>query len=159
MCKIRPQTILSIILYMVLFDGILINSLHFPGIIIYMVDVLLVFLVAYSIIKKKTLGTEERAIRNFVVIYMLVVTVSYMANYQNLFFFSLEDLEMFFDLLFFSLLCTIYFTQKDLIIFLRDLNRVFYLNAVIMLIQYFVFGLNQDYLGGIFGTHQGCTTF
>ena len=87
MCKIRPQTILSIILYIVLFDGILINSLHFPGIIIYMADALLVFLVAYSIIKKKALGTEERAIRNFVVIYMFVVTISYMFNYQTLFFF------------------------------------------------------------------------
>ena len=112
MCKIRPQTILSIILYMVLFDGILINSLHFPGIIIYMVDVLLVFLVAYSIIKKKTLGTEERAIRNFVVIYMLVVTVSYMANYQNLFFFFGGFRNVFRSFVFF-LLCTIYFTQKD----------------------------------------------
>ena len=155
MCKIRPQTILSIILYMVLFDGILINSLYFPGIIIYMVDVLLVFLVAYSIIKKKTLGTEERAIRNFVVIYMLVVTVSYMANYQILFFFFGGFRNVFRSFVFF-LLCTIYFTQKDLIIFLRNLNRVFYLNVVIMLIQYFVFGLNQDYLGVIFGTHQGC---
>lgn len=95
---------------MVLFDGILINSLYFPGIIIYMVDVLLVFLVAYSIIKKKTLGTEERAIRNFVVIYMLVVTVSYMANYQNLFF-SLEDLEMFFDLLFFLVVYNIFYPK------------------------------------------------
>lgn len=40
--------------------------------------------------------------------------------------------------------------------FLNQLDGIFYINGVIMMIQYFVFGLNQDYLGGIFGNHQGC---
>lgn len=155
MCKIRPQTILSIILYVVLFEGILINSFHFPGLIVYIADALLVFLATYSIIRKKPLGLEERIIRNFVVIYMIVVTVSYILNYQNVLFF-LGGFRNVFRFFVFFLLCTIYISHKDLMDFFKILNLIFYLNAAIMLVQYFVFGLNQDYLGGIFGTHQGC---
>ena len=64
MCKIKPKTLLFFILYIVLFEGILINVLHIPGIIMYMADFLLFFLIIYSFIKNKKLEKEERIIKN-----------------------------------------------------------------------------------------------
>lgn len=155
MYKIKPQTIIFIILYIVLFEGILINSLHVPGAIIYIADFLLIFLIVYSIIKGRKLEKEEKFIRNFVVIYILITMFFYLLNYQNILYF-LGGFRNVFRFFFFFFLCTLYLKQTDLVTFLEKLNILFYINAIIMIIQYFVFGLNQDYLGGIFGTHQGC---
>ena len=155
MCKIKPQTLLFFILYIVLFEGILINVLHIPGIIMYVADFLLVFLIIYSFIKNKKLEKEEKIIKNIIVLYILIVTFSYIVNYQNVLYF-IGGFRNVFRLFFFFLLCTIYLTKSDMVKFLKKLDGIFYINAVIMMIQYFIFGLNQDYLGGIFGTHQGC---
>ena len=155
MYRIKTQTILLFILYIVLFEGILINVLHVPGIIMYVPDFLLTFLIVYSSIKNKKLGKEEKIIKNIISLYMLLVTLSYMLNYQNILYF-IGGFRNVFRFFFFFLLCTIYLTKSDMVGFLKKLDVIFYINATIMLIQYSIFELNQDYLGGIFGTHQGC---
>lgn len=155
MRKIKGKTILFFILYVVMFEGILINSFHIPGIIMYMADILLVFLIIYSIKRNKKLGKEEKVIRNIVGIYMLIVMFAYILNYQNILYFVGGFRNIFRFFLFFFV-CTIYLTKSYMVEFFKNLDAIFYINAAIMMIQYFIFGLNQDYLGGIFGTHQGC---
>lgn len=155
MYRIKPKMILFFILYFVLFEGILVNSLHVPGIIMYIVDILLVFLITYTITKKVKMGKEEKTIRNITIIYIIILTFSYMLNYQNILYFIVGFRNVF-RFFFFFFLCTIYLTKSDVVLFLKKLDFIFYINAIIMIIQYSVFGLKQDYLGGIFGTHQGC---
>lgn len=43
--------------------------------------------------------------------------------------------------------------------FLRKLDGLFRLNVAVSLYQYFVLGKSGDYLGGIFGTVQGCNAY
>lgn len=155
MYKIKPQALLFFILYIVLFEGILINVFHIPGIIMYVADILLIILIIYSLMKNKKLEKEEKIIKNIIVLYIFIVTFSYIVNYQNILYF-IGGFRNVFRLFFFFLLCTIYLTKSDMVKFLKKLDGIFYINAAIMMIQYFIFGLNQDYLGGIFGTHQGC---
>lgn len=43
--------------------------------------------------------------------------------------------------------------------YLRKLDRLFWLNGAVMLVQYALLGRSGDYLGGIFGTAQGCNAY
>lgn len=43
--------------------------------------------------------------------------------------------------------------------YLRKLDRLFWLNVPVTLTQYFLLGKTGDYLGGIFGTAQGCNAY
>lgn len=138
-----------------MFEGILINSLHVPGIIMYIADILLVFLITYSITKRVRIGKEVKNIKNITIIYILILSFSYILNYQDILYFIVGFRNVF-RFFFFFFLCTIYLTESDIVLFLKSLDFIFYINAIVMIIQYSVFGLKQDYLGGIFGTHQGC---
>ena len=103
-----------------------------------MADFLLFFLIIYSFIKNKKLEKEERIIKNVIVLYILIVTFSYIVNYQNILYF-IGGFRNVFRFFFFFLLCTIYLTKSDMLDFLNQLDGIFYINAVIMMIQYFVF--------------------
>lgn len=50
----------------------------------------------------------------------------------------------------------LYFTKDDAKSFIKVLFRLQILNVLVSVIQFFVYGIEQDNLGGIFGTSQGC---
>lgn len=52
-----------------------------------------------------------------------------------------------------------FLTEKDGEGYLKLLDRLFWLNASVSLIQFFFFGLKGDYLGGIFGAEKGVNAY
>lgn len=50
----------------------------------------------------------------------------------------------------------IYFSANKWENFLKILHNMFYLNGILMVIQFVFFGLKQDWIGGIFGNTPGC---
>ena len=57
--------------------------------------------------------------------------------------------------LFFSS-CVVLLGKKDVARFQAAFPKIYVINAIIAIFQYFVLGLKGDYIGGLFGTIQGC---
>lgn len=55
----------------------------------------------------------------------------------------------------FFLACVKFLDAEDIDGYLRLMNKLFYLHFAVAMIQYYVLGLEQDLLGGIFGTQEG----
>lgn len=54
---------------------------------------------------------------------------------------------------------TAFLTEADVEGYFRKLDKLFWLNALVSLAQYFLLGKAGDYLGGLFGTQQGCNAY
>ena len=53
----------------------------------------------------------------------------------------------------------IIFDQDDINDIFKFLNLMFYINTIIMFIQFGALGYKQDNLGGIFGVETGCNGY
>lgn len=54
---------------------------------------------------------------------------------------------------------TAFLTEADAEGVFRKLDKLFWLNAAVSLVQYFLLGKAGDYLGGLFGCEQGCNAY
>lgn len=52
-----------------------------------------------------------------------------------------------------------FFEEDDVSSLFKIMDILFWINIPICLFQFFVLGLNQDFLGGIFGTERGCNGY
>lgn len=56
----------------------------------------------------------------------------------------------------FLVLCIAFLSPKDIFTLKDKADKLFYINFITSLIQYYIFNINGDYLGGVFGIQQGC---
>lgn len=52
-----------------------------------------------------------------------------------------------------------FLTKEDVDGYIRTFDVLFWINAVVSFVQFFVLGLEQDLLGGIFGAERGCNGY
>lgn len=155
MLKINAQSLIKFIIIFTLFQGILISEFKLPGFSVYLSDILLLLAVALSVMSHKHIEKHEKMIIFYLIIYFFMTFFSYFMNYQNILYY-IGGLRNLFRCFIFFLLCIGNFNIRNYNKLIKFLDSVFYLNSLIMLFQFFVQGLNQDYLGGIFGTSKGC---
>lgn len=149
---------LQLVLVLVMFW--LRDVLSFPSSITYMTDVLLLFLLVkeykniFSNIKTSN-SKVQIIVFSLILINMFLGAIINLVN-PVLFLWGMRN-NLRFYLFFF--LCIGVLRKKDVYIFIKILKKFYWINFFLCLYQYFIQGLSNDYLGGIFGISQGCNAY
>lgn len=161
--KIRKRTQNKVLIW-ILFTGTfflapLIQFLHFPNFTKYFLDITWLLLLVTMITKKKRIICKEaKIIKNFIILFFMISFIVYLFNYQSILYYLWSFRNNFrVYVIFFAAIY--YFDKNDIEDVFKFLNITFYVNAMVMLIQFFVFGYKQDNLGGIFGIESGCNAY
>lgn len=152
--KVKSVDFLKLIIYFSMFFGILHDFFKLPGLLLFINDFALILCLLISL-RKKTKWFSKSFICCFLLSYLIFVVFAYIFNYDSIFH-LLFGLRNNFRYYLFFLLCIKCFGKKDIDKILDSFEYIFYINAVLMVIQRFVFGYEQDLLGGIFGISYGC---
>lgn len=154
-----PQIAVLYIVFLPFFFGLFIDLLSIPNIIKYTIDVFWLILLGLMVVKKSIVVKKSMVtVLMLVVAFFLYVLTLYLLNYQSVFYFLWGLRNNFRFYIFFFAIVT-FLTFYDTIFVFKILEVVFWINAVVCLIQYFAFGYNRDRLGGIFGTEIGVNAY
>ncbi len=142
--------------------GTLISLLNMPNAIKYVLDATWVSLLAFIFLnimrKKATIIKESKVFYIWVIAFLLFTVIAYVLNYQSFLYYLWGFRNNFrFYIAFFAF--AIFLKEEDILNFWKIVDFLFWINVLVCLIQYFVFGFHQDYLGGIFGTTVGCNGY
>lgn len=154
--NLTSKSFLKYILFIVFFFGIIHDALKIPGALVYTIDIALIFALIIGRRKlSKPFQGSTKFFAYFTLVYFLVEFLLYLPNLQSplYFLFGTRNLFRFYVFFLFSVYV---FSEKDVEKFYSKLDVIFYINTAFMLVEYFVFGFEQDLLGGIFGVSRGC---
>jgi len=154
----KPELFVFCCLGSALLSSFLTQVLHFPSAIKYLTDAccaaLLVFLIRDL---KKDREARKSCLLWFVGLFFLYSFLTFVTNWQSIFYYLWGVRNLFrFYVFFFA--CKQYLDEKSISGLIRCLEIVFWINALLAFIEYFFFHLEQDNLGGLFGTEAGCNS-
>ena len=150
-----PEWLTLWIFFLPIMWGIIFDLLQLPSILKYTADFAWVILLAFMTIHRKLeLHKHTLPILMLVLGFALYSVVLYLFHFQSPFY-LLWGLRNNFRFYVFFFAVVKYLKQSDADKILKFLQDLFWVNAIVSLFQYFVFGYKQDVLGGIFGTHVG----
>lgn len=130
--------------------------LPLPTAVKYVFDFVWMLLLLTLVFKNKRNNYEStKYITGMVLIFFGYTVVNYLLHYQSIYYYFWGFRNTFRGLVLF-LAVIYYLDQEDAEDCLRLMDKLFYLNAILAVIQYFVLGFKQDNLGGIFGVQSGC---
>lgn len=136
--------------------SVLIEILNFPSAVKYLIDVAWCLLLVTMLFKKKTkISADANIMKFWIIAFFFYCFVNYIVNFQSVFYF-LWGVRNNFRFYVFFLACIYYLNKRNIDEFFSFIDKIFYVHIVFVFVQYFVFGCKQDYLGGLFGTEQGC---
>lgn len=143
------------ILLLPLLWGILFEALHIPSAFKYTADIIWVILLGLMVMRQKIIVSKRvLSLVILVLVFFLYSLVSYLLNYQSVIYFLWGMRNNFrFYVFFFAVM--MFLQEKNAEKCYQMLDILFWINAPIVLIQYFILGYKQDFLGGIFGTESG----
>ncbi len=158
--KKRPQPIWFIIFIIIMpfTFGTILNLLRLPNAIKYSLDICwiaLIVLMAFNLSRKR-IAIEKSSLHIYLWILAFVVftAVVYIFNYQSPLYYLWGFRNNFrFYIFFFA--CILFLKNNDLIDIFKALDVLFWVNSFVCVIQYFIFDIKQDFLGGLFGAEKG----
>lgn len=157
---IKIKSILTSIVYIVCIMLFIIDELHMPSALKYVPDLLLLFLLVYTIVKEKRLviNGNDKSLRNVILAFLLYCVLSSLFNGvgAGLFLWAIRCTFRFYA---FYYLCIKYLNLSDLNTVFSNLEKLYIVNILVVAYQFFVKGLRMDFLGGIFGTDYGCNGY
>ena len=131
-----------------------------PSAITYVTDIIMIlaFILCLKRVQKSVRNAKANAQFYFIIAIVFFMCVGAIANTvkPTLFVWGLRNNLRFFI---FFLSCIVLLDKHDIDNIFKLLLFFFWINFAITLIQYFGFGLQKDYLGGIFGSTQGCNAY
>lgn len=156
----RGKTAAYLQIYYIFFFFWFIDVLHLPTTITYLTDVLTVFLLLTKIIQIKNSIKISRATAPFAIFCLIFLSMLFGAaiNFVKplLVLWGIRNNVRFF---LFFFICIGVFNVSDIERLLKFVNVMLWLNVIYSTFQFFVQGLRNDYLGGFFGTQQGCNAY
>lgn len=151
----NKKTVSFMFLFPFLFAG-LIELFHFPSAVKYVVDLCACILLMTMLFKSRPhISPEGNIIKYWILLFAVYVSCNYIANYQSPVYF-LWGVRNYFRFYIFFMACIYYLHTKDLTKLFQIISAVYYVHVSVVIVQYFVFDIDQDNLGGIFGTQSGC---
>ncbi len=135
--------------------GLLIDQLHLPNLVKYTIDVAwLLLLLTLSVNRFAMPNRDSRGLLYLVLAFLVMTLVGFALNVSSPLYYVWGFRNNFrFFVVFFS--CIVFLRQQTAKKLLSLFDKLFYLNFFIMLLQFFVLDLKQDFLGGIFGSRAG----
>lgn len=115
-------------------------------------------LVFLLFVKTAYVKKEIAPIISIIVLFFVLAFIVYLFNFQSPFYFLWgvrNNLRFYIAFVAF----TVFFDSKDIDTCIQIMDKMFWINALIVVVQFFVFGYSQDYLGGIFGVEKGCNAY
>lgn len=155
--KVNAKCFIYIILLVTLFMGTLSDDLGLPQNIRYLNDIFVLILFLLIIFQRAFLKQVKRAQLNGILITMLIFSIvnfiSIFINLVplNLVLWAIRNTYRFFV---FYWACVFFLDKTDLEKIINFLYYLQWINVVLVIYQFFVLGLSQDNLGGLFG-HGG----
>lgn len=139
--------------------ALLVDVFRLPDLVIHTVDIAWIALLA-AMLNKKTNFISHAAKKLLIIssLFFAFTLAGFLLNYQSVFYYlwGLRNNARFF-IYFFA--CIFFIKSESTEKYLDFFDLVFWINAPIMLYQFFVMGIKQDYLGGIFGVSKGCNSY
>ena len=135
--------------------GTIFHLLSLPSLIKYTADICWVVLLCFMVLRRNiTVDKKISPLVLTVAAFFLYCLVLYIFNYQSIIYFLWGMRNNFrFYVFFFAI--TLYLEQRDADKSFQIFDILFWVNVPVTLIQYFILGYKQDYLGGIFGIESG----
>ncbi len=147
------------ILFLPFAFGLLIDLFKLPTFIRFSLDFVLfgVILILFSRTKNKILKKTAPLVAYFSLLTLYLI-VSYVINYQSFLYFFWGYRNSFRFV--FALLAFINFINtEDTERYLYFFDVLFWVNFAVCLVQFYLMGYKQDFLGGLFGVSVGCNVY
>lgn len=131
-----------------------------PSAITYITDILMVggFLMCLGRIRRSVEKGRARTQIRIIAAILIAICISSLINFVNPVHF-IWGFRNNFRFFIFWLSCVVLLEKEDVNKILKLFNKFFWLNIIIISIQYFYFDIKQDFLGGLFGTARGCNAY
>ncbi len=158
--KHTPLEWLSIYIFAVPFLlSFVIDFLNVPSFFKYSLDLAWVAVLAMLIFRKQWLIDRKLSpFIAYIVLWLVYTLIVYVFKFQSVFYFLWGFRNLFRFYVGFIAFAT--FFDEDIVeTALRLMEWLFWVNAVVTFYQFFVQGLKQDFLGGIFGVERGCNGY
>ena len=153
--RTQPEWLSWFVVVMPFLFGLLNTLLGLPWAIRYSIDVAWVML-AVMLLRYQPLKQVKRinGIAFWIILFLCYTLLVYLVQYQSGLYYLWGFRNNFrFYAAFFAFAA--FLDATDIDAFFRTVDKLFWLNVFVSLFQFFVTGLNQDLLGGIFGVEAG----
>ena len=156
---IRKRPVLTWLTYFVFlmpfFLQAFLQFFSLPSLLKYLIDVAWI-IALFGIIFTKKIKTERRitVFWIFAVFFISYTLIVYLFNFQSVFYY-LWGVRNNFRLYAAFILFILFFDKEDIDFCLKFIDVFFWINAAVSFVQFFAFGIKQDYLGGLFGIDLG----
>ncbi len=159
--KKRTQTYRFLWLLIVLpfFFALLTELLGLPYFLRYSLDVTWALLLVFSVMGwQQGIDSGTKIVFRVVLVYVIYTAVSYVAQFQSLFFYLWGARNAFrFYAAFFAF--AMFLKKDDIQGFFKLFDVLFWVNVAVSMVQYFAFDLKGDHLGGLFGVDSGANAY
>lgn len=157
--KTKSEWAVLFILIMPFLFPLLTDIFRFPDFFTYSLDIVWVGLLVSMLNKKRQFITSStKKLLIICSVFFAFSLIGFLFNYQSILYFvwGLRNNIRFF-VYFFA--CIFFIRAESLKYYLSFIDIVFWINIPVMLFQFFVMDIKQDYLGGLFGTSKGCNGY
>ena len=158
--KLNIQTVIYVQIFFVFVMLWLRDALHFPSAISYITDLLLLLTLFLSFISGSGFRIYKKAFVQYGIVSLIVlfVLIGVVLNFVDPLL-VLWGFRNNFRFYLFFFLCVSLLDGSDIDRLLKMFKGFFWANLLLCTYQYFVLGYERDYLGGFFGTTQGCNGY
>ena len=157
--KLNAKKLIFLQLYIVLFEGILIDQLGVPVSIKYLSDIVNIgiIILSYNEIRRKINHAHLGMTVGVITIYSVYLIFSaILGGFSSSIILGVWGLRNVLRFLTFFISCMCVLNLNDIEKVFNFLKKLYIINFIIILIQHFVWGYSMDFMGGIFGVTQGC---
>lgn len=153
----QPQLFIFIIMIMPFLFG-LFNLLSIPSYLKYGLDICWIGLLLSLFINREKFENIHKFLFIWVVLFFLYTLLVYILKYQSVLYYLWGFRNNFrFYIVFFGFI--VFLRKKDVKFYLSLLDKIFWINSFVCFIQFFLFNISGDNLGGLFGTERGCNGY
>jgi len=133
-----------------------ITQIHLPDFIKYLSDYFTVILFIQIVLHfNKTRTLNIRKPMFFIILFIIISIISTLSNGASLIFF-IWGARVYFRFFIYFLACTIFLKKENIDKLMNFLLILLPINTIVALFQYVVLGLEDDYVGGLYGIELGC---
>ena len=155
--KITTSMMIWMVLAITSVGALVISIFHVSNFVYYIADALNIIL-AYFVIKKVRKLKKIKEL-NFLIVLLVLFIISCMIGVigngvpLKLAIWGSRNVYRF---ILFFIACVVLLNKDDIKKFQSMFPKIYIINAILVIIQYFILGYKGDYIGGLFGTEQGC---
>ncbi len=154
-----PEILTYTIFIMPFLLSFLQDTLSLPPFVKYIIDVAWVGVtISLLFVRRAYIKRDITPLLTIILLFFFLTFGVYLFNFQSPFYYLWGFRNNFrFYIAFVAF--TVFFTNDDIRSCFKLIDIVFWLNIFVVFYQFFVLGLKQDYLGGVFGVDRGCNGY